>query len=114
MIASAIVSSIWGISLTQFIDYLQPILMTIIISYFTKSGLENFTSIKTASQETIQSTIQDTKVQQTQINANANANIVASTDSTIIPTTDTIQTDIIPVENIDNVGTNMETTLPQG
>ena len=69
MIASAIVFSVWGIALYQFIEYLNPIVTTIIIFYFGKSGLENFTSIKTASQETIQSNIQEGNLIQTQINA---------------------------------------------
>jgi len=108
MIASAIVFSIWGINLTQFIDYLQSILMIIILSYFTKSTLENFTSIKTASQETIQSTIQDTKVQEAQINANVVPNNTTTTE-TITSNENEVPTEITTTTEVVNTDSTLDT-----
>ena len=76
---SAFVKAKWGIDLTQFIEYLQPILMTIIVGYFTKSGIENYTNIKTTSQETIQANIQESNA----VNNDSTVTETLPTDTTI-------------------------------
>lgn len=60
---SAFVNVKWQIDLSKFLDYVQPTVMTIVVFYFSKSGMENYTKIKTLgnSEETEQ--IQEDNIQ---------------------------------------------------